>query len=93
MSCFIDLLRAHQDDFLRHYDTPLNPNIRQAINAQLRCQTSEQQKMSWCCAHCHHQAQHPLSCEHRHCPQCQHQTTLQWLQRQQLKYCPAIILW
>ena len=89
MSCFIELLREHQHDFMHHYNNQLNHNMRRAINAMLSCKTSEQRKMSWCCAHCHHQAQHPLSCGHRHCPQCQHQTTMQWLQRQQQKLLPC----
>lgn len=89
MSCFIELLRHHEHDFLHQYESQLNHPIRQAIKALLRCRTSEQHKMSWGCAHCHHQAQHPLSCGHRHCPQCQHQTTTQWLQRQEQKLLPC----
>ena len=44
MSCFIELLRHHEHDFLHQYESQLNHPIRQAIKALLRCRTSEQHK-------------------------------------------------
>ncbi|WP_164675377.1 IS91 family transposase, partial [Vibrio rhodolitus] len=41
------------------------------------------------CAHCHHDDRLPLSCGHRHCPQCQHRTTSDWLLRQKRKLLPV----
>lgn len=87
MSAFIDVLRQHQQALCEH--TSLNADVRYAIEALLACKMPTQHKMSWCCSHCHHHEQHPLSCGHRHCPQCQYQTTQQWLQRQRTKQLPC----
>ena len=54
----------------------------------LNCQTEQQVSVKWCCSHCQHVEQHPISCGHQHCPQCQHQTTSDWLMRQQQKLLP-----
>ena len=85
MNQFIALLAEHQTEFIQRYQAQLNPDIRHAMNAMLNCQTEQQPKTKWYCSYCHHIEQHPLSCGHRHCPQCQHQTTSQWLARQQQK--------
>ena len=41
------------------------------------------------CGHCQHDDRLPLSCGHRHCPQCQQRTTSDWLERQQSKLLPV----
>jgi len=89
MSRFINLLRQHQHALLTNYGAQLNQDKRSAINAMLSCKTEQQRQTRWCCHHCHREEQHPLSCGHRHCPQCQHQTTMQWLQRQKSKLLPT----
>ena len=89
MNQFIELLRQHQQAFETQYSNQLSQDMRRAIYAMLYCQTEQQRKTKWCCDHCHHIEQHPLSCGHRHCPQCQHQTTSQWLTRQQQKLLPT----
>lgn len=45
--------------------------------------------MHWIYHHCHHDDRLPLSCGHRHCPQCQQRTTIDWLQRQKQKQLPV----
>lgn len=89
MSTFISLLRQHQQAFEEQYSTKLNHDMRSAINAMLSCQTEQQKQVKWCCSQCEHVEQHPISCGHRHCPQCQHQTTSDWLMRQQQKLLPT----
>ncbi|MEZ9706784.1 transposase zinc-binding domain-containing protein, partial [Vibrio breoganii] len=53
------------------------------------CKTEQQVRSQWFCSHCHHDDRLPLSCGHRHCPQCQQRTTSDWLQRQQQKRLPV----
>ncbi|WP_435236837.1 IS91 family transposase [Psychromonas sp. PT13] len=89
MSTFISLLRQHQQAFEQQYDNKLNHDMRSAIHAMLSCQTQQQQQVKWRCTECEHSEQHPISCGHRHCPQCQHQTTSDWLMRQQQKLLPT----
>lgn len=80
MSTFIELLRAHKDELERHLLSPevnaqVSHDIRKAMSAMLRCKTEQQGRSQWLCSHCHHDDRLPLSCGHRHCPQCQHRTT------------------
>jgi hypothetical protein len=89
MSQFIELLREHKQSLIKHCGHQLDQDKRQAINAMLSCKTSLSRQTNWCCSHCSHHEQHPLSCGHRHCPQCQHQTTMAWLTRQRLKLLPS----
>lgn len=89
MSIFIDLLRQHTQDFEQQYGAKLSADTRQAIYAMLRCKTQQQKSAQWQCAHCQHRESQPLSCGHRHCPQCQYQTTSDWLFRQQQKLLPV----
>lgn len=89
MSAFISLLRQYQQEFEQQYSNQLNHNMHNAMYAMLSCQTEQQASVKWCCSHCPHVEQHPVSCGHRHCPQCQHQTTSDWLMRQQQKLLPT----
>lgn len=89
MSTFIELLRRHKKALEHQYANQLNPDMRSAIQAMLRCKTEQQGRSQWYCAHCHHNDRLPLSCGHRHCPQCQHRTTSDWLNRQKQKLLPV----
>lgn len=61
------------------------PLPKRTLSALLRCKTQQQGR----CAHCHHDDRLPLSCGHRHYPQCQHRTTSDWLNRQKQKILPV----
>ena len=92
MSTFIELLRQHSDELERHYGAQFSNDIHQAIAAMLRCKTEQQGRSQWYCAHCQHHDRLPLSCGHRHCPQCQHRATSDWLERQKQKLLPVPLL-
>nr|SHO11619.1 Hypothetical transposase [Moritella viscosa] len=89
MSTFIDLLRIHHDEFEQQFGNQLSHESRRAIYAMLSCKTSNQGCSQWFCKHCNHDDRLPLSCGHRHCPQCQQRTTSDWLERQQSKLLPV----
>ncbi|WP_299691455.1 transposase [uncultured Vibrio sp.] len=94
MSTFIELLRTHHDELERYLhqqamNAPVKNDIRSAIQAMLRCKTEQQGRSQWYCAHCRHDDRLPLSCGHRYCPQCQHRTTSDWLNRQEQKLLPV----
>jgi hypothetical protein len=86
---FIDILRDHLDAFNLAYDGKITPSMRQAINAMLSCRTNTERTSRWACNSCTHTADFPLSCGHRSCPQCQHNTTQDWLAKQQAKLLPV----
>jgi len=89
MNRFIELLRTNRHAFEQQYNHQLSQDKRRAIGALLSCQNSPQRMSRWTCNHCEHVEQQPLSCGHRHCPQCQHSTTTHWLERQQQKLLPV----
>jgi len=86
---FIDILGDHLDEFNQAYERQITPSIRQAIQAMLSCRTNTQRVSQWACQSCTHTADFPLSCGHRSCPQCQHNTTTDWLAKQQAKLLPV----
>ncbi|AZG33587.1 MULTISPECIES: IS91 family transposase [Shewanella] len=86
---FIDILRDHLDAFNQAYDGQITPSMRQAINAMLSCRSHSQRASHWACQGCTHTADFPLSCGHRSCPQCQYNTTADWLTKQQAKLLPV----
>ncbi|GAA4878747.1 IS91 family transposase [Ferrimonas pelagia] len=85
----VELLRRHHDAFLQRYQAKLTPAIRQAMEAMLRCRVDSERCSHWGCQGCAQQAEFPLSCGHRSCPQCQHNTTQDWLHRQEQKLLPV----
>jgi hypothetical protein len=86
---FIDILRQHLDTFNQAYDGQITASMRQAINAMLSCRAYSQRTSHWTCQSCTHTADFPLSCGHRSCPQCQYNTTADWLTKQQAKLLPV----
>jgi len=89
MSRFIELLRQHHQAFEQRYGDKLSKDKRRAIFAMLSCKNSPQRASQWACHHCDYGDTQPLSCGHRHCPQCQHATTSTWLARQRQKLLPV----
>ncbi|WP_394211466.1 transposase zinc-binding domain-containing protein, partial [Enterovibrio calviensis] len=86
MSTFIGLLQQHA----KVLDTPrLTPDIVRAMMALSRCRTGALGQSQWACQGCQHDERTPRSCGHRHCPQCQHANTVQWLERQTAKLLPT----
>ncbi|WP_076543132.1 IS91 family transposase [Shewanella sp. UCD-KL21] len=86
---FIELLRDHLDTFNQAYDGHITSSMRQAIFAMLNCRSNTERTSQWACQGCAHTADFPLSCGHRSCPQCQHNTTEDWLNKQQAKLLPV----
>lgn len=89
MSPFISLLTEHADAFVGAYGDRLSLDMRSAIHTMCQCKTGAIGCSQWRCEHCRYNDQLPLSCGHRHCPQCQHRATLDWLARQESKRLPV----
>ncbi|MCL1039920.1 IS91 family transposase [Shewanella submarina] len=86
---FIDILRDHLETFNQRYGPRLTPEMHEAIHAMLCCRAQTERTSQWACQHCPHTADFPLSCGHRSCHQCQHNTTMDWLAKQQAKLLPV----
>ena len=89
MNQFIELLREHKDQLFSTHSHQLTPDKRQAVYAMLSCKTNTKRVAHWRCGHCDFSDAQALSCGNRHCPQCQHTTTRDWLTRQQQKLLPV----
>lgn len=84
-----DLVRIGLPALSSQYGHRLTPGHHQALQALQQCRTGNYGVTVMCCDHCG-TTQHRLrSCGHRSCPQCQHHTGQQWLQRQQAKLLPV----
>ncbi|MCL1068592.1 IS91 family transposase [Shewanella olleyana] len=85
----VELLRDHLDEFNGQYEQQLTSSMRQAIFAMLSCRNNTERTSHWACRGCTHTAEFPLSCGHRSCPQCQNNSTQNWLNKQQAKLLPV----
>ncbi len=82
---FVDILSENLDDFLIQYQPKISLAIRETITSMLSCKTMTLGCSQWRCDDCTLHQDVPLSCGHRSCSLCQHNTTQDWLNRQQLK--------
>ena len=79
------VLQHFLPDYKARY--PLSPEQSKVIGNINACRTEALGGRSLCCDHCHYQRQQFHSCRNRHCPQCQHQASDQWRQKQ----CDSIL--
>ena len=83
-----NIIEQFRRPFLEKYGHQLLPSHLRALDAITACKkhcghfTCE-------CTHCQSRQQHPLSCGHRSCPQCQNNSATDWLNRQKQKLIPA----
>ena len=85
----VDILQRYADHFKTNYRTRITPDQWSALNAMLGCRTGQYGEVVAGCTHCGWSGSIPQSCGHRACQQCQHHTTVEWLQRQQQKLLPV----
>src|SRR5580693_6605442 len=83
------VIETFEADFIAQYRTQLTSVHYRALAAIKHCRTQASRTMQVECTACEHQKLVPHSCGHRHCPQCQHHESQQWLERQLKKQVPA----
>jgi hypothetical protein len=84
-----EVIDTFEADFLAQYRHRLRSEHYRALAAMKQCRTQASPMMQVKCTGCAHQKLVPHSCGHRHCPQCQHHESQQWLERQMKKQVPA----
>ncbi len=82
------LIEQYRQPFLAKYGQHLLPSHLKALDAITACK-KHCGHFTCHCGHCDHRQQHPLSCGHRNCPQCQNSAATDWLERQKQKLIPA----
>jgi len=77
-----DIFRQHADAYINANQGYISDQQRNVINAIVKCRTGELGYAVYQCPDCHHSHCVERSCGNRHCPGCQGNKTLKWLQRQ-----------
>ena len=83
------IVERYQAAFRAKYAHRLLPGHLRAIEALVHCRTPDAGELRWQCARCTEALNHPRSCGHRSCPQCQNHAASLWLERQRAKLLPG----
>lgn len=84
-----DIIDEYYEEFMKRYQNSMLPGQIKALNAIRSCRTPDAGELYVRCPECDHTEWRPMSCGHRHCPQCQNHETSQWIDRQQAKLLPV----
>jgi hypothetical protein len=84
-----NIIDEYYDSFLKRYQGEILPGQLKALTAMRFCRTPDAGEIYVRCPDCDHTQWRPLSCGHRHCPQCQNYETSRWIDRQQAKLLPV----
>jgi hypothetical protein len=83
------VITEYYDAFLARYNDMVLPSHMAALDRIRHCRTPEAGEVFVGCSDCNHTDWRPVSCGHRHCPQCQNHEGSQWIDRQQNKLLPV----
>lgn len=89
MSTLADIAREHGAALCDTYQSKMTAVHRYALRSLINCRTPSCGEMKYYCQPCVEEQVYCHSCGHRSCPQCQHQSNCQWLNRQQKKLLPV----
>jgi len=79
------IIKQYKPALLKKHGESLLPSQWNAMHSIERCRTAQSGELYVQCKHCDHTRWTPLSCGHRHCPNCQNHEVNQWLDRQKQK--------
>jgi hypothetical protein len=88
MTTITDIVGAFAPEYLEHYPH-LPPSHQKVISAIQNCRSGHYGHSLYPCQSCGGQHRVNHSCGNRHCPQCQHHKTQQWLHNQLTKQLPG----
>jgi hypothetical protein len=83
------IFTRYRDRHKAEYGASTTPNQWSALNAILGCRSGQYGEIGLSCNACPWKITCQRSCGHRACNQCQHQSTAQWLERQERKLLPV----
>ena len=84
-----DCLRQHAPAYLDTFGDRIPLGHRKVISAITRCRTGELGNVIYECDGCGHAHWVGRSCGNRHCPNCQHERTIAWLEKQTQRLLPV----
>lgn len=88
MTTLRDIVGAFAPEYLEHFPH-LPISHRKTLSAIQHCQSGHYGHSLYQCPHCGSQHRVNHSCGNRHCPQCQHHKSRQWLHQQLEKQLPG----
>ena len=83
------IITRYRDRHQSQYGASTTPDQWSALNAILGCRSGQYGEVALTCSACPWNVSYQRSCGHRACNQCQHQSTTQWLERQERKLLPV----
>jgi hypothetical protein len=81
------VLKVFLPQYLDRYSLPAHH--LKVLRRLARCRSGQLGWTVWQCQQCHRSHWRPHGCGDRHCPSCQHQRSLQWLQQQRTALLPV----
>ncbi len=81
------LLKVFLPEYLERHSVPAHH--LKVLRRLARCRSGELGWTVWQCQQCHRSHWRPHGCGDRHCPSCQHQRSLQWLEAQRSALLPV----
>jgi hypothetical protein len=89
MTTLGEIVRQYGQAYRARYGEQMLPSHEAALHAIGACRTEALGGRVYRCEECQSSHYSYHSCRNRHCPQCQHQATQQWLARQQALLLPV----
>jgi len=89
MGTIKNIFKEHGPAYLDRYGDRMPRQHKKVIRAIINCKTDVFGVCVYTCNDCGFTEYMPISCGNRHCPNCQHRKTRQWLNRQQQRRLPG----
>ena len=89
MTTLADVFKTHGAQYIRRFGQNMLPSHKKVIRDILLCRSAYLGWHEFYCPHCHTIHYLNNSCRNRHCPQCQHDKTQNWIERQMENMLPA----
>ncbi len=89
MGAIQEIFRQYGPAYLERFGDAVSAEHKKVIEAICQCRTEAYGSVCYQCEDCGHPHVVPAACGNRHCPQCQHRKSLQWLARQLERQLPG----
>jgi hypothetical protein len=84
-----EIFKTYAQEYIDRFDESMPSEHRKAINAIINCRTDHYGIMIYHCEQCGQNHIVYRSCGNRHCPNCQHHKSHQWLIKQMERHLPG----
>jgi hypothetical protein len=89
MGAIQEIFRQYGPAYLERFGQAMPAEHQKVIEAICQCRTEVYGSVCYQCEDCGQPHLVPAACGNRHCPQCQHRKSLQWLERQLQRQLPG----